>query len=129
MAPRRHIHDQRRAEVKAQLKQGTMSLSQVLVEAQVDDAIGGMRVVALLESLPGIGKVRSRQIMESVGVTESGLVRELSASQWSALEGEYRRLAKAAAPRSFPTRGYVEVHQDAQQSVVSGSLGIEDWDR
>ena len=92
MVPR-HIRGQRRqrAEVKDRLKRGSTSLSQVLQEAQADDVISGMRVSALLESLPGIGKAKARQIMNRLGIAESGLVRELSAAQRSALESEHGR--------------------------------------
>ena len=127
MVPRRRIHDQRRAEVKARLKQGTASLSQVLEEAQGDDAIGEMRVAALLESLPGIGKVRSRQIMDTAGIAESGLVRELTASQRSALEDEYRLFDRAA--------DYSRYEEDEDYAAPSArpapepAYGIEDWDR
>jgi transposase len=33
-------------------------------EGQTDDVIGKMKVSALLESMPGVGKVRAKQIME-----------------------------------------------------------------
>src|SRR5260370_19405158 len=92
MVPR-HIRGQRRqrAEVKDRLKDGSTSLSQVLQEAQGDDVMSGMRVSALLESLPGIGKARARQIMNRLGIAESGLVRELNAAQRAALESEHGR--------------------------------------
>ena len=53
-----------RAEVKNRLKHGSTTLPQVLTEAQANDVIGKMKVSALLESLPGVGKVRAKQIME-----------------------------------------------------------------
>ena len=33
-----------------------------------------MRVSALLESMPGVGRVRARQIMDEVGIAETGVV-------------------------------------------------------
>ena len=59
-----------RAEVKNRLKHGSTSLSQVLKDGQSDDIVGKMKVSALLESVPGIGKVRARQIMERLGIAE-----------------------------------------------------------
>lgn len=127
MVPRRHSHDQRRAEVKARLKQGTASLSQVLEEAQGDDAIGEMRVAALLESLPGIGKVRSLQIMDTAGIAESGLVRELNARQRSALEDEYHLFDRAADySRHEEDEGYAA---PSAAPPPDAAYGIEDWDR
>jgi S13-like H2TH domain len=79
-----------RAEVKARLKKNETSLSQVLKDGQSDDIIGKMKVSALLESVPGIGKVRARQIMERLGIAESRRVRGLGANQRAALENEFR---------------------------------------
>ena len=78
-----------RAEVKNRLKRGTTSLSAVISEGETDDVIGKMKVSALLESMPGVGKVRARQIMERLGIAESRRVRGLGANQRSALEHEF----------------------------------------
>ena len=45
--------------------------SDVIAEGRTNDVIGKMRVSALLESMPGVGKVRARQIMEELGISES----------------------------------------------------------
>jgi hypothetical protein len=79
-----------RAEIKNRLKQGSAKLPEVLKEGQTDDIIGKMKVSALLESMPGVGKVRARQIMERLGIAESRRVRGLGANQRSALENEFR---------------------------------------
>ena len=47
-----------------------------------------MKVSALLESMPGVGKVRAKQIMERLGIAESRRVRGLGANQRSSLEAE-----------------------------------------
>jgi hypothetical protein len=78
-----------RAEVKNKLKHATMTLPQVLKEGQTDDVIGKMKVSALLEAMPGVGKVRAKQIMERLGIAESRRVRGLGANQRTALEGEF----------------------------------------
>ena len=51
----------RRAEVRAKLKKGSMTLQEVL--DSVDDEVIGMRVTYLLQSLPQVGKVTSEKIM------------------------------------------------------------------
>ena len=79
-----------RAEIKARLKQNELKLSDVLKEGQTDDVLGKMKVSALLEAVPGIGKVRARQIMERLGIAESRRVRGLGANQRAALENEFR---------------------------------------
>jgi len=76
--------------VRADLKAGNMTLEGVLNKAE-DEVIGKMRVAYLLESLPRIGKVRSRQIMEEIGIDESRRVQGLGVRQKEAL---LKRLAK-----------------------------------
>lgn len=63
--------------------------AEVLKEGQSDDVIGKMKVSALLESLPGVGKVRAKQIMERLGIAESRRVRGLGANQRASLEREF----------------------------------------
>ena len=52
-------------------------------------SLGKMKVSALLEAMPGVGKVRARQIMERLGIAESRRVRGLGANQRAALENEF----------------------------------------
>jgi hypothetical protein len=78
-----------RAEVKNSLKRGSTTLPAVLKQGQTDDTVGKMKVSALLEAMPGVGKVRARQIMERLGIAESRRVRGLGANQRSALENEF----------------------------------------
>lgn len=78
-----------RAEVKNRLKHSGVSLSDVLKDGQNNEVIGKMKVSALLESLPGVGKVRAAQIMERIGIAETRRVRGLGANQIAALEREF----------------------------------------
>jgi hypothetical protein len=78
-----------RAEVKNRLKHSGASLAAVVHDGQSSDIIGKMRVSALLESMPGVGKVRARQIMERLGIAETRRVRGLGANQVAALEREF----------------------------------------
>ncbi|HEV3066698.1 MAG TPA: integration host factor, actinobacterial type [Streptosporangiaceae bacterium] len=78
-----------RAEVKNNLKRGAITLPAVLKMGQSDDMVGKMKVSALLEAMPGVGKVRARQIMERLGIAESRRVRGLGANQRTALENEF----------------------------------------
>jgi ribosomal protein S13 len=50
-----------------------------------------MKVSALLEALPGVGKVRARQIMEEIGISESRRVRGLGTNQVAALVERFTR--------------------------------------
>ena len=78
-----------RAAVKNRLKHSGASLSEVLKEGQVNDVVGRMKVSAVLESLPGVGKVRARKIMASLEISESRRVRGLGSNQLAALEREF----------------------------------------
>ncbi len=78
-----------RAEVKNRLKHSGASLVEVIKQGQDNDVIGKMKVVDLLQSLPGVGKVRATQIMERLGISESRRVRGLGANQIAALEREF----------------------------------------
>lgn len=78
-----------RAEVKNRLKHSGASLAEVVREGQKNDVVGKMKVAALLESMPGVGKVRARQIMKRLNIAESRRVRGLGANQVAALEREF----------------------------------------
>jgi hypothetical protein len=78
----------KRAELKAQLKSGNQSLAQVLKDTE-SDTVGKMKVSSVLESLPGVGRVRARKIMERLDISESRRVRGLGAKQREALLAEF----------------------------------------
>lgn len=75
----------RRAEVKHQLKHHQIRLSEVLAGAKEDEALAKARVIELLESMPGVGKVKSRAIMAQVGISEARRVQGLGRKQIDAL--------------------------------------------
>ena len=76
---------QRRAELKRDLKDGKIKLSEIVAMAKEDETVGKLRVSALLSSLPGIGAAKSKQIMEDVGISESRRVAGLGPHQREAL--------------------------------------------
>jgi hypothetical protein len=78
-----------RAEVKSRLKHAQGSLADVITEGQRNDVIGKMKVSALLEAMPGVGKVRARQIMDELAISESRRVRGLGSKQASALVARF----------------------------------------
>lgn len=75
--------------MKNRLKHSGASLQDVIKTGQENDVIGKMKVSALLESLPGVGKVRAKQIMERLGISESRRVRGLGSNQIASLEREF----------------------------------------
>lgn len=74
-----------RAELKEKLKMGSVSLREVFDQSDSDDVVGKTKVLAVLESLPGVGKVRARRTMEEIGIAETRRVRGLGAQQREAL--------------------------------------------
>lgn len=78
-----------RAAVKDRLKAGTTTLPDVLTMAAGDATIGKMKVANLLESMPGIGKVRARQIMERLSIADNRRISGLGTNQREALEREF----------------------------------------
>jgi transposase len=78
-----------RALVKNRLKHSGASLAQVIKEGQENEIVGKMKVSALLESMPGVGKVRAKQIMERLGISETRRVRGLGTNQIAALERDF----------------------------------------
>jgi hypothetical protein len=80
----------KRAEVKGELKSGKRTLSDILND-QGSDTVGKMKVSTVLESLPGVGKVRARKLMEKLDISASRRVRGLGAKQRSALLDEFAK--------------------------------------
>lgn len=76
---------QARAEVKNRLKYKQGSLKEVIDQGQSDETIGKLKVVSLLESLPGVGKVKARAIMAEIGISETRRLRGLGPHQVEAL--------------------------------------------
>ena len=70
-----------RAELKEKLKAGSISLSELLSQGDTDDAVAKLKVVTVLESLPGVGKVQARRIMEELDISESRRLRGLGRNQ------------------------------------------------
>ncbi len=73
----------KRADIKARLKMGTMSLQEALESD--DENVGKLKVEVLLHSLPGVGKVKARRLMEEIGIADNRRVQGLGAQQRTAL--------------------------------------------
>ncbi|TQF69204.1 integration host factor [Rhodococcus spelaei] len=70
-----------RAELRESLKSGKVRFEDVLDNAEADEIIGKTKVLYLLESLPRVGKIKAREIAESVGITETRRVAGLGPRQ------------------------------------------------
>jgi hypothetical protein len=74
-----------RAELKHLLKDGSITLTELMERIDTDDVVGGMKVKAVLASMPGLGKVKSVRLMEELGIAESRRLRGLGSNQRKAL--------------------------------------------
>jgi hypothetical protein len=75
-----------RGVVRENLKLGSLTIAEVIKDGKTSDITGKMKVTSLLEAMPGVGKVRAKQIMERLSIAESRRVRGLGANQREALE-------------------------------------------
>ena len=73
----------KRADIKNRLKMGSLSLKEALDSD--DTNVGKLKVVSLLESLPGVGKVKARKVMEDIGIADNRRVQGLGTQQRIAL--------------------------------------------
>ena len=78
-----------RANLKEQLKSGKTTLTAVLDRAETDEMVGKLKVSAVLQAMPGIGKVKAAQIMEKLKIAESRRLRGLGDQQRRALLAEF----------------------------------------
>ena len=76
----------RKAEAKGR-RRG--EVEDVLKQAEENEVLGKMKVSALLEALPGVGKVRAQQTMERLEIAPSRRLRGLGDRQRKALLVEF----------------------------------------
>lgn len=74
-----------RAEVKELLKMGSLTLEDVLERADADDIIAGIKVSSVLQSVPGLGKIKAKRLMEELSIAENRRIRGLGSRQREAL--------------------------------------------
>jgi hypothetical protein len=70
-----------RAELKEKLKMGSLSFKELLEQGANDEVVAKMKVVSVLESLPGLGKVKARRMMEEIGISETRRLQGLGEQQ------------------------------------------------
>ena len=70
-----------RAELKEKLKMGSTSLRELFDMADKDELVGKMKVLTVLESLPGLGKVKARRLLEECEISETRRIQGLGANQ------------------------------------------------
>lgn len=75
----------RRAEFEALVETGGVDLDGIFARADDDPVIGEMKLLPLLEALPGVGKVQSRRALEQAGVAEKARAGAVTVERRAAL--------------------------------------------
>jgi hypothetical protein len=75
----------KRAEMKHLLKSGSLSFSDVLDRAEEDDLIAGTKIQAVVVSMPHMGKVSTKRLLEEIGIADNRTIRGLGINQRKAL--------------------------------------------
>src|SRR5215213_293572 len=70
-----------RAQLKADLQAGSVLLEDVFARAADDKVVADTKILTVLESLPNIGKVRSRRTLAEIGISERQRVRGVGENQ------------------------------------------------
>jgi len=99
-----------RAEVKAEVRAGNLTVDQVIELSGNDEAVSKMRVSELLESISGVGKVRAIAILDRLGISRTRRIMGLGHHQRRALVKEF------AIPR--------DNKHDGSLVVLSGPGGV-----
>lgn len=71
----------RRAEIKALLKTGSLTLAEVFDQAEDDDIVAGTKVYPLIASMPRMGKIKATRLMEQLGIPDNRKIRGLGPRQ------------------------------------------------
>jgi len=82
------VSRQLRAGLKLRVKNQELSIAQVIQISRNDEAIAKMRVLELVESIPGMGKVRAKALLERLEISLTRRLQGLGRHQVQALERE-----------------------------------------
>ena len=81
-----------RAAVKNRVKTGELSIAAVIDMSKDDQAIAKMRVLELVESMSGVGKIRAKSILERLDISLTRRIQGLGRHQLQALKAEFTPL-------------------------------------
>ena len=70
-----------RADLKEQVKAGSLSFTYALNKAVADDTLSRIKVVDLLRALPRVGVTRAAEIMENLAIAPNRRIRGLGRHQ------------------------------------------------
>lgn len=79
-----------RAELKSQVRTGSLTLSEAIERANKDDVLAHVKVVDLLKSLPRVGEKRAAAVMERLDIAANRRIRGLGRHQIAGLKAEFK---------------------------------------
>jgi guanylate kinase len=100
---------QERSEVKSRIKSGELSIPEVISLAEGNEVIAKMRVLEMVESKSGVGKIRGIALLEKLGISSARRIQGLGRYQRAALLKEFE----------LPTS-----HRRGKLIVLSGPGGV-----
>jgi guanylate kinase len=100
---------QERSEVKSRIKSGELSISEVISLAEGNEVIAKMRVLEMVESKSGVGKIRGKALLEKLDISSTRRIQGLGRYQRAALLKEFE----------LPTS-----HRRGKLIVLSGPGGV-----
>ena len=74
-----------RAEAKELLQMGAVTFAELLERAETDEILAGMKIGTVLPSIPKMGKVTSKRLLEELGIDGTHRLRRLGSRQRAAL--------------------------------------------
>lgn len=78
-----------RAAIKVRVKDGELSIADVIAIAKEDEAVAKMRVLELVESMSGVGKIRAKAILGKLNISLTRRIQGLGRHQVESLESEF----------------------------------------
>lgn len=96
---------QERSQLKSQIKSGERNISDVLLLAQDSEAVAKMRVLEMVESKPGVGKIRGRALLDKLGISPTRRIQGLGRYQRAALLKEFELPTSARAGKLIVLSG------------------------
>ncbi len=80
-----------RADVVAAVADGSAALGGVFERSADESMVSDIKILTVLEAVPGVGKVRARRLLEAVGIPESHRIDQLDADRRRSLIEELER--------------------------------------
>jgi guanylate kinase len=88
-----------RAAFKERVRRGELSIADIIREGKSNEAVGKMRVLELVESISGVGKIRGKSILERLDISLTRRVKGLGKHQQQALTEFFARPSLVEAGR------------------------------